>query len=202
MKNGLVIWNVLLSLVTGFLLFSHFNGKKVRTGTAMKENKDTSVAKAPFRIAYFEMDSIAAHFELVKELKSELTKKEEAIVGEMDNRQKALQQRYMYYQNLEEKGELTSQQKINASEELRKMDDEMKSRRQQLDQEYSNFMMTKQNDIKSKIENFLKEYNDAKDYTYIVSYEQGLFYYKDTAYNITAEVLRGLNQKYKPEKKK
>lgn len=82
------------------------------------------------------------------------------------------------------------------------MDDEMKNRKQEMDQDYNNYMMTKQNEIKTKIEEFLKEYNTKKGYTYIVSYEQGLFYYKDTAYNITADVVRGLNEKYKPVKKK
>ena len=31
----------------------------------------------------------------------------------------------------------------------------------------------------------------------IISYEPGLFYYKDTAYNITEDLVKGLNEKYK-----
>ena len=77
----------------------------------------------------------------------------------------------------------------------------MKNRKQEMDQGYNNYMMTKQNEIKSKIEEFLKEYNSTRHYTYIVSYEQGLFYYRDSAYNITSDVVKGLNDKYKPTKK-
>ena len=61
-------------------------------------------------------------------------------------------------------------------------------------------MMRRMKDVKTKIENFLKEYNKTKNYSYIVSYEQGLFYYKDTAYNITSDVIRGLNEMYKSKK--
>ena len=51
-----------------------------------------------------------------------------------------------------------------------------------------------------EIEDFLKEYNKDKRYTYIVSYEQGLFYYKDSSYNVTADVIKGLNERYKVKK--
>jgi len=201
MKNGLIIWNVVLSLVTGFLLIMYFGSKKGGTPGGKKGAADSSFANRDFRIAYFEMDSVAANFDLVKDLKNELTKKEDVINTEMTNRTKAIQQKYNYYQNQAQAGNLSESQSEAASREMKTMDDEMKNRKQQLDQDYNNFMMTKQNEIKTKIEDFLKEYNAAKKYSYIVSYEQGLFYYKDTAYNITMDVVKGLNEKYKPAKK-
>ena len=83
---------------------------------------------------------------------------------------------------------------------MKSLDEDMKNRKQQLDQEYNNYMMTKQNEIKTKIENFLKDYNKTRNYSYIISYEQGLFYYRDTAYNITTDVVKGLNDFYKDPK--
>ena len=148
------------------------------------------------------MDSVAANFDLVKSLKTELQNREEAINTEMANRVKELQKKYNYYQNLAQAGTLTEAQSESARKEMEAMDNENKTRKAQLDQDYNTFMMTKQNDIKTKIEEFLKEYNKEKNYSYIVSYEQGLFYYKDSAYNITADVVRGLNQKHRPEKNK
>jgi len=47
----------------------------------------------------------------------------------------------------------------------------------------------------------LQEYNKSHSYTYIVSYEQGLFYYKDSVNNITADLIKGLNERYKPSSK-
>jgi outer membrane protein len=201
MKNGLLIWNVILSLVAGFLLVMHFSSKKGNASGGKKVTGDSSVMNKQFRIAYFEMDSVAANFDMVKTLKTELTNKEDGISTEMTNRTKAIQQKYNYYQNLDQAGKLSDQQRESAGQELKNMDDEMKNRKQQLDQDYNNYMMTKQNEIKTKIEDFLKEYNATKDYSYIVSYEQGLFYFRDTAYNITADVVKGLNEKYKPVKK-
>lgn len=201
MKNGLLIWNVVLTLLVGFLLVKQFGSGKSKKVDPTNTSTDSLNTNKQFRIAYFEMDSIASNFDLVKQLKTELTNREDAINKEMSNRSKAIQEKYNYYQNQAQKGSLSQTQSEVAEREIREMDEEMKNRRQQLDQEYNNYMMTKQNDIKSKIEDFLKEYNKTKDFSYIVSYEQGLFYFKDTAYNITADVVSGLNEKYKPVKK-
>ena len=202
MKNGLIIWNVVLTLVAGYLLFTQFGSGKKNSGLGGKSSgKDTAYANKQFRIAYFEMDSVAANFEMVKEVKTELGKKEEEISNEIDRLAKNIQQKYTYYQNQAQAGSLSQAQSEAASQEMKKLDDDMKIRKQQLDQDYNDFMMRRQNDIKSKIEGFLKEYNKSKDYSYIVSYEQGLFYLKDTVYNITADVIKGLNEIYKPQKK-
>ena len=47
------------------------------------------------------------------------------------------------------------------------------------------------------IEDFMKEYNKDKGYSYIFSNIPDMMYYKDTAYNITADVIRGLNAMHK-----
>ncbi len=200
MKNGLLIWNVLLSLVAGYLLIVHFGGKKTNTKKGGIVQSD-SASNGQFKMAYFEMDSVAASFELVKELRTEMTKKEEEINNEMDRLGKNLQQRYNFFQNKAQAGTLTQAESDAASQEMKTLDEQMKNRRAQLDQEFNDFTVRRQNDIKLKIEDFFKQYNQTKKYSYIVSYEQGLFYYKNTAYNITADVVKGLNQMYKPKAK-
>ena len=54
--------------------------------------------------------------------------------------------------------------------------------------------------VKTKIEDFLKKFNSDNRYSYIISYEIGLFYYKDTAYNITNQLIKGLNEDYRNNK--
>lgn len=198
MPKGLLAWNIILSLLVAFLLFKQFTPRgKTRTVGSTTSTSDTTNFNGQFKMAYFEMDSIAANFDLVKDLKSELAKKEEAMASEINRRSKEIQEKINYYQNLDQNNKLSQEQSQAANIEIKNMDDALKNRRQQLDQDYNSFMMTKQNEIKSKIEDFLKEYNKTRNFSYIVSYEQGLFYYKDTAYNITADVVKGLNQKYK-----
>ena len=200
MKNGLLIWNVVLTLVAGYLLFAHFGSKKTGNKIVAGTHADPA-STGTFKMAYFEMDSVAANFEMVKELRAEMSKKEDDINAEMDRLGKNLQQRYNYFQGKAQAGTLTAQEQEAASQEMKTLDDQMKNRKQQLDQEYNDFTVRRQNDIKLKIEDFFKKYNQERNYSYIVSYEQGLFYYKDTAYNITTDVVKGLNEMYKAKGK-
>lgn len=199
MKNGFLIWNVLLSLALGYLLYNQFSTSKSHTINSVGTSTD-SLSNKSFRIAYFEMDSLAANFNLVKDLKAEMIKKEDAINAEMEQLSRNLQQKFNTYQNQATSGNMTEEQSEAASRDMKGLDDQMKNRKQTLDAEYSDFVMRRQNDIKSKIEAFLKDYNKTKDYSYIVSYEQGLFYYRDTAYNITNDVIKGLNDLYSSKK--
>lgn len=201
MKNGMMIWNVLLSLVAGFLLFKQLGPSGKGSGTSKKQGHDSVGNGSDFRMAYFEMDSVAASFDLVKEVKTELAKKENAINAEVEKMTRTFQQRYGELQNKAQAGTMNQGEVDAASQELKKMDDDIKIRKSQLDQEYSDLMVRRQTEIKNKIEDFLKDYNKTRKYSYIISYEQGLFYFRDSAYNITVDVVKGLNQFYKKKDK-
>jgi outer membrane protein len=194
MNKGFIVWNVLLTAALLFLGVRYFSGgANVRSAQAS--------ALGSFSMVYFEMDSIEANFDLVKELKEELAKKEQTMEQEMQKMAGNAQQRYNYYQQQASTGLMNETQSEAAGKELRNLEEQMKNRKQALDAEYGDFVMRRQNEIKSKIEAYLQEYNKNHNYTYIVSYEQGLFYYKDSVNNITADLIKGLNERYKPSSK-
>jgi outer membrane protein len=57
-------------------------------------------------------------------------------------------------------------------------------------------------ELRKQVEEYLKDYNKSKKYAYILSYEPGfIIYYKDSAYNITGDLITGLNEQYKSKKK-
>ena len=58
-------------------------------------------------------------------------------------------------------------------------------------------------DIQLKLKDFLAEFNQDNQYTYIFTTGNGLDYmvYKNEAYNITNEVIEGMNEKMKSEAK-
>jgi outer membrane protein len=196
MKNGLLIWNVVLTLAAGYLLINHFSSKKGAVSASKNVEGDTLTNNNGFRIAYFEMDSVANNFDMVKQVRADLAKKENENTAEIERMAKDLQQRYQYYQKKQESGTLTQEQVDAAGVELKKMDDNIKLTKQQQDQDYFDVKTRKENEVKKNIEGFIKKYNQGKNFTYIMSYEPGLFYYKDTALNITADVVKGLNGEY------
>jgi len=201
MKNGLLVWNLILTLAVGYLVIFHFrNGKKSEVNTSTS-NADSLKHNSAFKIAFFEMDSVEANFEMVKQVKAELTAKEQAINDEMDRLGKEIQQKYAYYQNRAAAGNLPQDESEAASLELKAMDEKMRNRKSQMDQEYFELNKKKQNEVKTKIQEFINGYNKEKKYAFIVSDDPGIFYYLDKAYNITQDVIKGLNNLYKSAKK-
>ena len=96
MKNGLIIWNVVLTLVAGYLLFNQFSSKKSNSSGIKNSVTDSVVDNGNFRIAYFEMDSLANNFDMVKEVKAELSKKEAENTAEIEKMAKGLQEKYLF----------------------------------------------------------------------------------------------------------
>ncbi len=202
MKNGLLAWNVVLTLIAGYLLFIHFTSKKQDVPAPKSERTDTVNAgkQGVFKMAYFDIDSIEAHYELVKVINSEVSKKEDNINLELDQMNKRYQNKLAQYQGQQK--DMTPQQYEAAAMDLKKTEGELVARKQELDQQYQVLVFNRKKEVRAKIEDFLKEYNSDGRYSYIISYEQGLFfYYRDTTYNITNDVIKGLNQAYRASKK-
>ncbi len=195
MKNGMLVLNVILVLAVGYLLFTHLTAKKEKSSVTHASSNSPAAGNS-FRIAYFEMDSIEANFNMVKDVKTEINAKDEEYnrnLGQLDQTYRNKYNEYM------QKG-MSQTESEAAQMDLKRLGEQLKDQKQILDQKYQDFVMRRNMDIKKKIEEFLVGYNKQKNYSYIVSYEQGLFYYKDTAFNITADVIRGLNEMYKPKK--
>ena len=200
MKNGLLVWNIVLTVVAGYLLFTHFNSKGSNASASKHTGKDSSSVHSPFRIAYFEMDSVENHFNMVKDVKAEISKKDEEYTNSLSQLEYTYQNKIREYQQKEKSGTMVQADYEKAQMDIRQLEDRLKNRKQELDQQYQDFVMRRNLSVKKKIEDFLTEYNKTKDYSYIVAYEQGLFYYKDTVYNITEDVIKGLNEQYKNKK--
>ena len=197
MKNGLLIWNVVLSLVAGLLLFLQFGQKKNNRNTS-KTLVNDSTANHHFRIAYFEMDSVEANYNMVKDVKAEIDAKD----IEYNNSQNQLDQIYRNkYNEYASKPSMTPEETEAAQNVLKQLGESLKKQKQDLDLNYNDFKIRKSLEVKKKIEDFIKEFNKTRNYSFIVTDDTGLFYYKDSVYNITAEVVKGLNEHYKPQKK-
>lgn len=195
MKNGLVVINAVLLIAVAWLVYKQIGSRKDQRAVTSAATHDTSTAPGPFRIAYFEMDSVEANYEMVKDVKAELSKKQDAMNSELNKMDHGYRDKVNEYQG---KAKSMSQvQSEAATQDLMKAQDDMKTRKQTLEQEYNDFGTRRMMDIKNKIEEFLQDYNKGRTYSYIVSYEQGLFYYRDSAYNITRDVIKGLNELYK-----
>lgn len=195
MKNGILILNAVLLVLVGVLFYLHFSSGNTKSAVRKSDPQAAVANDQNFKIAYFEMDSLENSFAMVKDVKNELSKKEEAINNELERLDKSYRNKAAQYQSQAQT--MTQVQSEMATRDMMQLQQSMQSRKQQLDQEYQDFYMRKMKDVKTRIEDYLKQYNANKGYTYIFAYEPGLFYYRDTTYNITGDVVKGLNDLYK-----
>lgn len=198
MKSGILILNAILLVLVGVLFYLHFAAapKQAKAATHTPAQKDP-VGPNDFKIAYFDMDSLAASFSLVLDAKAELNRKEEAVNAEKAKMERNYKERLETYQRQAQASSMNQVQSENATKDMMQLQQQIQTRSQALEQEYQDFYTRKMKEVKEKIEAFLKDYNAQKGYAYIVAYEPGLFYYRDTAYDITADVVAGLNKAYK-----
>jgi len=199
MNKGLLALNIVLLIGVGILFFLFFN-KKDNTSSVIpiRNNHDTAIQKQQTPVAYFDMDSIEANFFLWKQVQAEVVKREAGINDTISQMRNGFQS---YYQKLQaQSANLSPRQKDSLGNELAQMDAEIKNRTAELNQKYQTYFMSRQQEIVTKIKNYCKEFNKDKKYSYIIAREPGLFYYTDTAYNVTSELLKGLNAFYTKKK--
>lgn len=196
MKNASLILNVVLLIAVAVLFYLHFSpGKKTETAKATNVGSPGAVPKGDFRIAYFEMDSINNSFSVVKDVRAELGKEEEKMNAKLTQMQKTYNDKLMQFQSRGQSMSSEESEKINR--EIVQMQQRFGMEKQQMEQEMQSITLRKMQQVKTQVEDYLKEYNKAKGYTYILAYEPGFMFFRDSAYDITADLLKGLNEKYK-----
>ena len=198
MKNALLILNVLLILLVGYLYFLQFGNKKSIKISGTKNELADSLNKK-VNIAYIDLDSLQSNYTYYKKIKVDFEKKQSSANNEITNMQKKFQNRAM---ELQQKAQNMNQvEQEGAMQEMNKMQNDLQVRKQNIDNELFEYNTKMKDDILFRIQNFLKTYNKDGKYSYIFSYEPGFMFYKDSTLDITPDVIKGLNELYKEDKK-
>ena len=195
MKNINTVINVVLGIAVAVLFYFQFSGSKPAVVSSSK-----SVAAGDFRIAYFEIDSVESQFDYYKEVSNSIQAKAQKNNNELNQLKEVFTAKY---QELQKNGQSMTEAEVNArQQELQQMDKTFKSKEQMMNNEMQDESMKKLQDVKKKITDYLAEYNKAKGYAFILGNNSDMLsmYYKDTAYDITADLVKGLNELYKAKK--
>ncbi|MEO8569264.1 MAG: OmpH family outer membrane protein [Ginsengibacter sp.] len=198
MKNILLAINIILILLVGFLYYLYFSNTKKSTSPIIHSSA-VNHANQSAKVAYIDLDSLQNNYTYYKKIKAEFEKKQEAANNEITSLQKKYQSRAM---QLQQKGPTMSQpEQESAMQEMNKMQQDLQAKKQGIDNDLYNTNSKMKEDILSRIQNYLKEYNKDGKYSYIFSYEPGFMFYKDSTLNITPDVIAGLNELYNENKK-
>lgn len=200
MKNILPAITAVLAVLVGVLFYLHFkNHSKIDKINTKVASNDTAVNR-PLKIAYVDLDSIQEKYDYYREKMTEFEKKKESADRDLNNSfQRIENDRIAFVQ----KGNAITQVEAEAFQRdyARKMQN-LEQQKANMERQIQEEGIKTMEDLKKKINAFLAEYNTTKNYSYIFSYSSGInvMFYKDTTYNITNEVVAGLNQAYKASK--
>jgi outer membrane protein len=186
----------LLAAFSAGLLMSCQGNKAGNSAPAASSAANSGTpAAGSFKIAYVDLDSLEAHFEYFKEKRGLLEQKQQQMDNQLKGKARALQSEY---EDLQRKASTLTQEQGEAAQRS------LMSKQQQLEQEAQNLRATYteqetkfNEELQKRLDDFLKSFNADKRFAYIFSYRSTAsnILYKDPAYDVTPDVIKGMNDK-------
>lgn len=154
------------------------------------------------KIAYVEVDSINSQYEYCKEYTEILKKKSETIQSTLNTKAIALQKQLADFQSKMQNGTIRSEEEANKQQTvLQQKQMQLQELQQSLAEEFEKEQNKFNADLRDSLQNFLKSYNKTHGYTYIISKAGDNILWAEKKYDITKDVISGLNKRYKGKKK-
>ena len=163
---------------------------------AQAEAKQT--APTELKIAYVEVDSIMTQYKFCKDYSLILQKKGQNIQNTLAAKQQQLQAAAANFQQKVQQNAYTREQAEGIQAGLQKQSNDFQALDQRLSNEFQVETAKYNNALRDSIQHFLAAYNKDKKYSLILSKAGDNLLYADKAYDITNEVIAGLNKAYKP----
>lgn len=161
-----------------------------------------AAATTSMKIAYVEVDSIMSQYKFCKEYSLILQKKSQNIQNTINAKGRNLQAAAAKFQQDVQNNKYTQQQAEAVNAGLQKQNADLQALQQRLGTEFQNETDKFNKALRDSIQHYLAAYNKDKKYALIISKAGDNILYADKTYDITNEVIAGLNKAYKPTSKK
>ena len=190
----------------GYLFWNQRNGNlpaELPDAPEASAFQDTANVKSAI-VAYINGDSINTHFQYIKDqearLQSSLKGADAEFQREYAKREKEAQDLLQYANSKQ----LPEDEARVVEERLATLQGEL----QQIDAKMSEDIAAKKEamtiELNNKVKTYLDRYAKMKNIDFVLNYQEGIpiVLYGNNAFNVTSEVLKGLNEEYQQEKKK
>lgn len=162
-----------------------------------KANASAKAAAGDMKIAYVEVDSIMSQYKFCKEYSLILQKKGQNIQNTLAQKQQALQAAAANFQQKVQQNAYTREQAEGVNASLQKQNNDLQILNQRLSAEFQKETDQFNKALRDSIQHYLASYNKDKKYSIIFSKQGDNLLYADKAYDITNEIIAGLNKAYK-----
>lgn len=161
------------------------------------EEKSVPAAQGELKIAYVEVDSIMTQYNFCKDFSLVLEKKSQNIQSTLNAGGQKLQAAAANFQQKIQANAYTREQAQQIQAGLQKQQADLEALQQRLGAEFQQETDKYNKALRDSLQNFLAKYNKDKKYAMILSKQGDNILYADKAYDITKEIVAGLNKAYK-----
>ena len=197
-------------LINGFaalaiiVLFSQCAGKAGTQTTTTGGEAAAATVSGDLKIAYVEVDTLLSKYNFCIDLNEAMMKKEENIRMTLNQKAAALDKEQKEFQKKYENNAFISPERAQQEyNRLMKMQQDLQVLQNNLSNQLATENQKNSLQLRDSINVFLKEYNKTKGYNLILS-NTGFdnLLYADSSFNITQEIIDGLNARYTSAPKK
>lgn len=189
-----------LAALALIVLFSQCSGNSAQQTTAVAASAN---GVSGLKIAYVEVDTLLTKYKFCIDLNEAMVKKSENVRLTLNQKASDLDKQKQEFQTkVQNNAYLSPERAQQEYNRIAKLEQDLQNLSNKLQSELMSENEKNSIQLRDSINNFLKEYNKDKGYDFIISNTgfDNLLYAND-AYNITQEILDGLNARYTPEKK-
>lgn len=192
----------LASLTTAIALVSVISacGNK-DTQTDSSANKTASTISAEDKIVYVNSNSLLTKYEYFKDLKAKMETKGKTAEADLVAKQQAFQREVQQYQA--QQSTLAAEQRAATEQRLSRKQQELQAYQQNAGSALQNEQAKEQELLYDKVAEYLKTYAKTKGYKMVLTYAKGssAILFADESLDVTSDVIIGLNEAYKKDKK-
>ena len=201
MKKIKFILNGFMALAFG-VMFAQCAGNNNANSASAPAAEATGSSN--IKIAYVEIDSLLSKYNFWNDLSEQMLKKEENIRTTLNEKGKKLEKEAAEFQRkIENNGFVSRERAEQEQARLIKQQQDLQELQQKLANELAAENQKNSLELRDSINSFLQQYNKEKGYDFIIS-NTGFdnLLYGNPVYNITDEIVEGLNARYNPSVKK
>lgn len=155
------------------------------------------VANTELKMAYVEVDSIMTQYQFCKDFSLVLEKKSQNIQSTLNASGQKLQAAAANFQEKIQQNAYTREQAQQIQAGLQKQNADLEALQQRLSAEFQTETDKYNKALRDSLQHYLAVYNKDKKYSMILSKQGDNILYADKAFDITKEVIAGLNKAYK-----
>jgi len=150
-------------------------------------------------IAYFNMDSVMANWDLYFDYQQDLQKKQTEMETEFSGRTEKYYQSVQDAQYKVQRGLVTRSEAEQLQQQLASEEQNLMTLQNQYTSQLQEEGLVKNRKLLDMIERYVKELSEQNGYAYVYSYSfGGNLIYGAKPFDITNQVVRGLNERFKP----